>query len=651
MLNERSKLILNLLLEKRKVNLEETAKLLGVTERTIRNDLAKIDGFLTENNLTNLKKETMINYSIENEQSTTIHRVLNKIHADSEKQIDYWEEPIYRLGFLYNKLFWSEQRITIESLEKELFVSRSTINNDLKKLKNMAKEMSIDILFEKNKGLYLLGKEEKLRILYFHFIDLFEQYNYDLEISNDDEAAILTYWIRKVEEELMIEISYSSFQRLIPIMKTITGRIQQGKKVTINSKNLNPKSSYEMDIIDNNCVILEKYFNIIIPPSEVVFISKQIYRSNLVKNEVVYQGYQVNLDIIVNTCIKEISKLLKIDLTLDKELFKHLALHFQTTITKDDYDIAHLITKETFKDIKAVHEQIYTVVKRVMQDIGRREHLPFNNEMEWLFITLHIVSSIEKIKDRIAEELNVILICHMGIGTSQFLKYQLNHYFKFKPRIVTKKILSEEANNADMIISTIHLQDFNISYIQVTPYVTEVDIKNIQRLENQIIEKKITFQEEGVWKGRSEPMLKDLLTEETIETKVHVNDWEEAIIYSGKILEKTGVITNEYTQEMVEAVKNFGPYIVIAPRIALAHASSKDGVHQIGMSLITLDEGVEFGNKDNDPVRIVICLAAIDHHTHLKALSELVEELNNEEFVNMLLHSDKEEIVKVINQK
>lgn len=651
MLNERSKLILNLLLEKRKVNLEETAKLLGVTERTIRNDLAKIDGFLTENNLTNLKKETTINYSIENEQSTTLHRVLNKIHADSEKQIDYWEEPIYRLGFLYNKLFWSEQRITIESLEKELFVSRSTINNDLKKLKNMAKEMSIDILFEKNKGLYLLGKEEKLRILYFHFIDLFEQYNYDLEISNDDEAAILTYWIRKVEEELMIEISYSSFQRLIPIMKTVTGRIQQGKKVTINSKNLNPKSSYEMDIIDNNCVILEKYFNIIIPPSEVVFISKQIYRSNLIKNEVVYQGYQVNLDIIVNSCIKEISKLLKIDLTLDKELFKHLALHFQTTITKDDYDIAHLITKETFKDIKAVHEHIYTVVKRVMQDIGRREHLPFNNEMEWLFITLHIVSSIEKIKDRIAEELNIILICHMGIGTSQFLKYQLNHYFKFKPRIVTKKILSEEANKADMIISTIHLQDFNIPYIQVTPYVTEVDIKNIQRLEKQIIEEKITFQEEGVWKGRSEPMLKDLLTEETIETKVSVNDWEEAIIYSGKILEKTGVITNEYTQAMVEAVKNFGPYIVIAPRIALAHASSKDGVHQIGMSLITLDEGVEFGNKDNDPVRIVICLAAIDHHTHLKALSELVEELNNKEFVNMLLHSGKEEIVKVINQK
>ncbi|MFD1066732.1 BglG family transcription antiterminator [Oceanobacillus locisalsi] len=388
MLNERSKLILNLLLEKGKVNLEETAQLLGVTERTIRNDLAKIDVFLTENDLTNLKKETTINYSIQNEQSTTIQHALDTMHKQSEKQIDYWEEPTYRLGFLYNKLFWSEQRITIESLEKELSVSRSTINNDLKKLKKMAMEMNIDILFEKNKGLYLSGEEEKLRILYFRFIDLFEQYNYDLEASNDDELAILNYWIRKVEEELMIEISYSSFQRLIPIVKTITKRIQQGKKVMINAKDLNSKHNYEVEIIDNNCVILEKYFNILIPPSEVVFLSKQIYRSNLIKNEVVYQGYQVDLDIIVNTCIKEISKLLQINLTLDKELFKHLALHFQTTMTKDDYDITSLITKETFKDIKAVHEEIYTVVKNVMKNIGMKEGLPFNNEMEWLFITL-----------------------------------------------------------------------------------------------------------------------------------------------------------------------------------------------------------------------------------------------------------------------
>ncbi|GMA43150.1 PTS maltose transporter subunit IIBC [Tetragenococcus halophilus subsp. halophilus DSM 20339] len=145
-------------------------------------------------------------------------------------------------------------------------------------------------------------------------------------------------------------------------------------------------------------------------------------------------------------------------------------------------------------------------------------------------------------------------------------------------------------------------------------------------------------------------MLKELLTENTIDTQVNVNDWKEAIIYGGKILEEEGTIDRTYTNSMVESVEKFGPYIVIAPHIALAHASSKDGVHKIGMSLITLDKGINFGNKENDPVYTVICLAAIDHNSHLKALSELVEALKEEQFNRLLRSSDKEGILQYIDK-
>ncbi|KRN97881.1 hypothetical protein IV54_GL001181 [Levilactobacillus paucivorans] len=66
------------------------------------------------------------------------------------------------------------------------------------------------------------------------------------------------------------------------------------------------------------------------------------------------------------------------------------------------------------------------------------------------------------------------------------------------------------------------------------------------------------------------------------------------------------------------------------------------------MSLSILDHGIDFGNKENDPVNIVICLAAIDHHSHLKALSELVTNLSDSSFVNMLTTSSQEEIVQYI---
>lgn len=236
----------------------------------------------------------------------------------------------------------------------------------------------------------------------------------------------------------------------------------------------------------------------------------------------------------------------------------------------------------------------------------------------------------------------------MGIGTSQFLKSRLNHYFKFNSK-VESRILTERAQSySDLIISTINLDDLNKPYIKVTPYLTKIDIQKIEYEKNRIIEAKIKVEDNFSEKGKYEPMLKELLTEKTVDTNISVNNWEEAIRYGGSLLEKTGSIDSNYTNKMINAVKNYGPYIVIAPGIALAHASSKDGVNEIGMSLVTLNKGIPFGNTENDPVKIVVCLAAIDHHTHLKALSELVALLDDEEFVEMLLSSKEDEIINNI---
>jgi mannitol/fructose-specific phosphotransferase system IIA component (Ntr-type) len=102
---------------------------------------------------------------------------------------------------------------------------------------------------------------------------------------------------------------------------------------------------------------------------------------------------------------------------------------------------------------------------------------------------------------------------------------------------------------------------------------------------------------------------------------------------------------------MVNSVKNIGPYIVIAPGIAMPHARPESGSNKVGMSLITLKNPVNFGNKENDPVKIVVCLCAIDHVTHLKALSELVEMLGDDENVKIISSStDVNEVLGMIRR-
>lgn len=150
-------------------------------------------------------------------------------------------------------------------------------------------------------------------------------------------------------------------------------------------------------------------------------------------------------------------------------------------------------------------------------------------------------------------------------------------------------------------------------------------------------------------KGVAEPLLKDLLKENTIKLKMDVKDWEDAVRKGGELLEQDGSIEHRYIDGMINSVKEIGPYIVIAPGIAMPHARPEAGTKKIGMSLLTLKHPVEFGNKDNDPVSIVVCLCAIDHYTHLKAMSELVELLGDDNKVEKIRAAEKvEDILNLI---
>ena len=112
----------------------------------------------------------------------------------------------------------------------------------------------------------------------------------------------------------------------------------------------------------------------------------------------------------------------------------------------------------------------------------------------------------------------------------------------------------------------------------------------------------------------------------------------EAIERVGELLVASGRTTAHYTAQMLQAIEEFGPYIVIAPGVALAHARPSEAVLSTGMALAVLSEGVNFGSP-NDPVRLVFALAAKDHDGHIEVLAQLAEHLSDEEFVNSLLNA------------
>jgi len=125
------------------------------------------------------------------------------------------------------------------------------------------------------------------------------------------------------------------------------------------------------------------------------------------------------------------------------------------------------------------------------------------------------------------------------------------------------------------------------------------------------------------------------LTRETVACSVEVSDWRGAVEAAGQLLCEAGHVEARYIQAMIRAVQELGPYIVIAPGIAMPHARPECGVKRNGMAVITLKEPVNFGSH-NDPVSTVIAFSAIEVDTHIRALKALATVLEDKERVGVI---------------
>lgn len=147
--------------------------------------------------------------------------------------------------------------------------------------------------------------------------------------------------------------------------------------------------------------------------------------------------------------------------------------------------------------------------------------------------------------------------------------------------------------------------------------------------------------------GRYENMSADLIIEELIDVNVKCKDWKEAISKGAKLLENKGFVKESYKEAIINNFKELGPYMVIAPGIVLSHARPEAGVNETGISIITLENPIEFGSELNDPVKLIITLAAKDNTSHLDFLAKLMEIFTNSDDLNALINAN--EVSHIIN--
>ena len=129
-----------------------------------------------------------------------------------------------------------------------------------------------------------------------------------------------------------------------------------------------------------------------------------------------------------------------------------------------------------------------------------------------------------------------------------------------------------------------------------------------------------------------------LLSKENVQILESAKDWKDAIIKSVLPLEKGGFVTEEYKYAVISNVEEYGPYICIAPHVAMPHARPEQGAISTQIALTLFKNEVSF-EKEDAAANLFIALAAADSNSHLDTLMQISEILQDEEKAEKMMQA------------
>ncbi len=176
--------ILEIMELRRTARLESLAEKLKVGTKTIRNDIRELNRLLEDSAL------------VESVSGRYALFVLDEKAFQEKKQViysqnDYMNSPAKRYGYILNRLMHEEGAVLIDDLADEICVGRTTINGDLKKLREMLESYQLHIVGRTNTGICLEGEEFQLRL--FLLEQMYEHVFESFLLDDDLEAMVNGY--------------------------------------------------------------------------------------------------------------------------------------------------------------------------------------------------------------------------------------------------------------------------------------------------------------------------------------------------------------------------------------------------------------------------------------------------------------------------
>jgi lichenan operon transcriptional antiterminator len=544
MLNTRmSEILRELMKAETAITSEYLAKVLDVTSRTIRNDIKELESIVSNYGAI-IHSIRGTGYHLEITDDHLFRQLLKEISAkDKEKAGELPTLPEERVHYILKRLLLADDYIKIDDVADELFVSKSTLQNDLRDAKKILASYGITLDKRPNFGLKCKGTEFKMRLyMADNIFNKTEVIMDDTEIATQEEISMIRGIIVEQVKKHDITLSDIGLNNLIIHVVIAFKRIQNHKYVTILTNELKDlKSQKQYQVAQEIVAHLEKSLHVQFPETEVAYITIHLLGTKMVTelhlNESEIQGI-VDRQIfeIAEKIIDKIDSELHLSIKEDQELFIAMCLHLKPAIHRFRYGIN--LPNPLIDDIKVNYPVAFQAA--IIAGTVLKQELDINiNENEIGYLALHVGAAMENLKIG-NQPKRCMIVCASGVGSARLLASKLRANFGSRIEIAGTteyyKLSQIPMNSIDFLISTIPVaEDLPVPVIQVNTILGGNDLNKI----------------ESLLTGRNHQKLK-YTREELIFLQKGFENREEVLIFLGEELKSMGLVNDKFLDFVYE---------------------------------------------------------------------------------------------------
>ncbi|MGX7075518.1 BglG family transcription antiterminator [Globicatella sanguinis] len=477
--------IINYLLEKGDfISANEIAIKLKFSTKTIYRGINEIREVIGENIIESYKgRGYRLNFEEYKEN-------LNAIYS---KNLSINTPEYRRMMILLQLLSITPEKTSIKKLSMKYFVSESSITNDLDYIEANLIGTKLSIKSD-TQGTAIVGTESEIRAFLMKLLNN-SIFNSTLNIINNDNISLIASGfsesnIKKVSnilssifDKYYYNVENPYYTNLLTHLLILIKRFD--KVIYQNNFKDTPYSSVidiELDIAKEIITEIEKEFEIQIHTNEIMYVYTFLVSSRKVRNESLKTDNSLigmkssnYTKKIVDELILSMEKNMAFPFTTDINLRQSLILHIQPLLNRLEYEI--IIVNPIINQIKKEYKDTFSSLKMVIQN-QKDEKLKSLTDDEIGFILIYFQNSIEKLD----KQLNVLIVCTTGIGTSHLLETRIKKYF---PTLNIVDVISVEEVNRyntqkiDLILTTVNISKVDIPQIIVSALLDKGDINLI----------------------------------------------------------------------------------------------------------------------------------------------------------------------------